>query len=159
VTGPGSDPLAETFHGKFIGYVHSDTVDEDVPHRRRDMIVDIEILDRYAEALAGIEDYSHLFVLFWMHKVDVADWRPRRHPHNNSELPQVGVFAARGRDRPNPIGLAVVELIARKDNRLTVRRLDAFDGTPIIDIKPYDYYDRVDELRVPAWWERKKHSK
>lgn len=159
MSGPRKETLPQTFQGTIIGYVHSDIPDADVPRRRRDMVVEIEILDRYAEALAGIEDYSHLFILFWMQKVDTAAWQPRRHPHNNPELPEVGVFAARGRARPNPIGLAVVELISRDGNRLTVKRLDAFDGTPIIDIKPYDQYDQVHSLRVPKWWKKKKHAK
>jgi len=62
------------------------------------------------------------------------------------------VFCARGRERPNPIGLAVVELLKRNKNVLTVKALDAYDGSPILDIKPYDQYDAVTGLRVAAWW-------
>jgi tRNA-Thr(GGU) m(6)t(6)A37 methyltransferase TsaA len=148
-------PIA-TIEAKVIGHVRSAIADEAVPRRRRDMVVDIEVLPEYRAALTGIEAYSHLFVLFWMHKAARADTPMLAHPHGNKDLPEVGVLAARGRNHPNPIGLAVVELIGHDGLRLTVRKLDAFDGTPVIDIKPYDGYDQVEHLRLPAWWKRKK---
>ena len=57
----------------------------------------------------------------------------------------------RTRNRPNPIGLAVVDLLGISGNRLTVRRLDAYAGTPVLDIKPYDHYDVFEDIRVPDW--------
>jgi tRNA (adenine37-N6)-methyltransferase len=76
----------------------------------------------------------------------------RVHPRGDETLPLTGVFAARGRNHPNPIGLAVVELLERDGPHLTVKRLDAYDGTPILDIKPYDHYDVFTEIEVPAWF-------
>ena len=74
------------------------------------------------------------------------------HPRGDTTRPAQGVFAARGRNHPNSLGLAVVELLTVAGATLTVRKLDAFDGTPLLDIKPYDSYDVVAEPRVPAWW-------
>lgn len=135
-----------------IGHVESTVLDADVSARRRHLVCDIVIDERWAEALDGIEAYSHLIVVFWMHKVDPGARVLRAHPRGRADLPEVGVLAARGRNHPNPVGLAVVELLGREGRRLRVRRLDAYDGTPIIDIKPYDPYDVVESPRVPAWW-------
>ena len=134
-----------------IGYVETTVPDDDIARRRRELVSDIVLRSEYADGLRGIEAYSHLIVLFWMDRVverkDLAG-----HPHANPALPLTGVFAMRGRTRPNPLGLAVVELVARHGNRLTVRRLDAFNGSPVIDIKPYDHYDSYTDIRVPAWF-------
>ena len=119
---------------------------------RRDIIAQIVVREKFAEALKGIEEWSHLIVLFWM---DRSDDNPRRlttHPRHRADLPEVGVLSARGRERPNPIGLAIVELLKRDGNVLTVKALDAYDGSPVLDIKPYDHYDAVNAIRAPAWW-------
>lgn len=134
-----------------VGRVDCAVPDAEIARQRRTLVSDIVIFDPFAPALAGIDAYSHLFVLFWM------DRRPASppllaHPRNDPTLPPTGAFAMRGRNHPNPIGLAVVELLARRDTRLTVRRLDAFDGTPVLDIKPYDHYDVVADPRVPQWF-------
>ena len=136
-----------------IAYVRHRVADAEVSRRRRDLVSEIVVLDRFAPSLDGIEDWSHLFVLFWMHKLP-SDGPSvlRARPRGRADLPELGVLAARGRQRPNPVGLAVVELLERRGNILSVRRLDAFDGTPVIDLKPYDDYDVVRDLRMPAWW-------
>ena len=72
------------------------------------------------------------------------------HPRHRTDLPEVGVFQARGPERPNPIGLAVVELLKRDENILTIKALDAYDGTPVLDIKPYDAFDAITELPSAA---------
>ena len=77
------------------------------------------------------------------------------HPRGYPALPLGGLFAARGRNHPNSIGLAVVELIERTGAVLTVRRLDAYDNTPILDIKPYDDYDVFPDIKVPEWIRRR----
>ena len=69
-------------------------------------------------------------------------------------MPILGVFATRTPHRPNPIGLTVVKLVERQNNILTVQGLDALDGTPILDLKPYDYWDRAKNILVPEWWKR-----
>jgi tRNA-Thr(GGU) m(6)t(6)A37 methyltransferase TsaA len=138
-----------------IGHVETTVADEDIPRRRRDIVSDVVIAERYRDALAGIEAYSHLFVLFWMHRVPRDAERLMAHPRGDPTLPLTGVLAARGRNRPNPIGLAVVDLIARRGTRLTVRRLDAYHGTPVVDLKPYDHLDVFPDLREPEWLRRR----
>ena len=136
---------------EIIGEVKTSTPDDLIARQRRTLVSDIVIDPAYAPALHGIEAYSHLIVLFWMHRARRDD-SPLMHPRGNPALPLTGVLAARGRAHPNPIGLAVVDLVERRDNVLTVRRLDAYDGTPVIDIKPYDDYDVYPDPRVPEWF-------
>ncbi len=119
---------------------------------RRDIVADIVVREELAGALLGIEEWSHLIVLFWMDQLAGKPHPLTTHPRHRADLPEVGIFAARGRERPNPIGLAVVELLKCDGNVLTVKALDAYDGSPVLDIKPYDPYDVVSDLRVPAWW-------
>lgn len=94
----------------------------------------ISILTRFAECLECIEDFSHIVVLCWMHRArrDVLKVRPRPRPDVIC-----GVFATRSPSRPNPIGLYVVKLLRREGNELHVEPMDAYDGTPVLDIKPY----------------------
>lgn len=106
-----------------------------------------------AEALDGLEDFSHIIVFYWMHQIAVSGQLPAKiHPRGKQELPLVGLFATRSPNRPNPIGKATVKLLGRQGNILEVEGLDATDGTPVIDIKPYiPGYDSVADARVPPW--------
>lgn len=119
---------------------------------RRDIVAKIVVREDLAKALEGIEQWSHLIILFWMDQLAGKPYSLTTHPHHRADPPEVGIFAARGRERPNPIGLAVVELLQRVGNVLTVKALDAYDGSPVLDIKPYDHYDVVGDLRPPPWW-------
>ncbi|MCW3987052.1 MAG: TrmO family methyltransferase, partial [Candidatus Bathyarchaeota archaeon] len=76
----------------------------------------------------------------------------KTHPRGRIDLPLLGVFATRTPHRPNPIGMTLVELLKVDGNVLTVRNLDAFDGTPVLDIKPFDNWDMTDDAQVPQWW-------
>lgn len=77
-----------------------------------------------------------------------------RHPQNRNDMPCVGIFSQRGKDRPNRIGTTAVEIVSVKEGELRIRGLDAIDGTPVLDIKPYyPAYDRRDAT-VPAWVDR-----
>lgn len=136
-----------------IGIIHHDVPDDAVRIKRRDLIARIHIFPEWEEALEGIEDFSHLFVLFWLHRVNTSDIPVKVHPRGIRSLPLVGLFATRTPRRPNPIGLAVTELIERKGAVLSVKGLDAYDGTPVLDLKPYDPWDRVEHPKVPQWWE------
>jgi len=135
-----------------IATVRSPFTKDGVRMSRRDIIAEIVVREDLAAALTGIEEWSHLIVLFWMDQLAGKPCRLTTRPRHRADLPEVGVFCARGRERPNPIGLAVVELLKRNKNVLTVKALDAYDGSPILDIKPYDQYDAVTGLRVAAWW-------
>ncbi len=133
-----------------IGKVRTDVPDADIPRRRRELVSRVEIDPRYVDGLVGIEAYSQIIVLFWMDRTPESDTLLVQ-PRGERTIDPVGVFAQRGRNRPNPIGLAVVDLIDCRDGVLTVRRLDAYDGTPVIDLKPYDSYDVFPNPRMPAW--------
>ncbi|MFJ8260604.1 SAM-dependent methyltransferase [Rummeliibacillus sp. NPDC094406] len=88
-------------------------------------------------AIKGINEFSHLEIIFYFNKVsDDKIQFEARHPRNNTKYPEVGIFAQRGKNRPNKLGVTIVELLQVEDNRIIVKGLDAIDGTPIIDIKP-----------------------
>jgi tRNA (adenine37-N6)-methyltransferase len=136
---------------KPIGYVKTQAVGNEVKDKTQTS--EIVIQPELAEALDGIADYSHLHVLFWLHEVsDEKRLMLKVYPRGRRDLPLVGVFAARTNLRPNPIGLTLVELVKVEDNVLTIRGLDAFNGTPVLDIKPYDYWDAAENAKVPQWW-------
>ncbi|MDO8601195.1 MAG: tRNA (N6-threonylcarbamoyladenosine(37)-N6)-methyltransferase TrmO [bacterium] len=109
------------------------------------------ILDKkFSLALKGIDDYSHIIVLYWMDKV--KDYVIQHRPQGNQEVPIVGIFACRCPARPNPIGITTVKLISHQGNKIKVKGLDILDGTPIIDIKPYwPQYDKVIKEKIPSW--------
>ena len=135
---------------KPVGYVRRASKQEDV--KDRTLASQIVIRREFAEALEGLEDFSHLFVIFYMHDVKREDAKELTvHPRGRLDLPLVGVLATRSAFRPNPIGLTVVELLERKGNVLVVKGLDAFDKTPVLDLKPVDDRDMVARPRVPEW--------
>jgi tRNA-Thr(GGU) m(6)t(6)A37 methyltransferase TsaA len=105
------------------------------------------------EALDALDEFSHIIVIYWMHEVNITAQLPCKiHPRGQQELPLVGRFATRSPTRPNPIGKTTVRLLERQGNILKVTGLDAIDGTPVIDIKPYiPGYDSVPDARVPPW--------
>ena len=119
-------------------------------------ISDIILDPKYEEALDGLEDYSHIFVLFWLSRVSQAKRRMAKvHPKSREDLPLVGVLATRTQYRPNPMGLTLVKLLAREKNILRVRGLDALDGTPVIDIKPISpRHEFPQKMRVPSWYKK-----
>ena len=134
-----------------IGCVKTDAVGDEVKDKSR--ISQIIIRDDLVEALEGVDGFSHLFVLFWLSQISPQKRRTLKvHPRGRMDMPLLGVFATRTNLRPNPIGLTLVELLKVEDNTLTVRGLDAFDGTPILDIKPFDSWDNAENARVPDWW-------
>jgi tRNA-Thr(GGU) m(6)t(6)A37 methyltransferase TsaA len=136
---------------KPIGFVRTRARGDEV--KDKTAIAEVVIRDELAEALEGIADFSHLYVLFWLNEVSSQERKMMKiHPRGREDLPLLGVFATRTKFRPNPIGLTLVELIKAKDNVLTVRGLDAFDGTPVLDIKPFDYWDIAKNARMPNWW-------
>ena len=114
------------------------------------------ILDRaYIGGLKGLEDFSHAIIVFLL---DQARFAPEKHlqrrPQNRDDMPLVGIFSQRGKNRPNRIGMTSVEIVAVTDDTLVVKGLDAVDGTPVLDIKPYyPAYDRKDAT-VPEWVDR-----
>lgn len=105
------------------------------------------------ESLLGLEDFSHAEILFHFHQVDPAKVvLDARRPRNNPEWPRLGIFAQRGKNRPNRLGSTIVRVLDRDGCRLRVAELDAIDGTPVLDIKPVmrEFLPR-DEVRQPRW--------
>jgi tRNA-Thr(GGU) m(6)t(6)A37 methyltransferase TsaA len=143
-------PSHEDIVLKPIGVVRTEAVGDEVKDKNR--ISQIIIHAEFAEALDGIEEFSHLFVLFWLNQVSRENERLKVHPRGRRDLPLLGVFATRSMLRPNPIGLTLVELIKVEGNVLMVRGLDALDGTPVLDIKPFDPWDTAKGAWVPRWW-------
>jgi tRNA (adenine37-N6)-methyltransferase len=106
-----------------------------------------------ADALQGLMDFSHVEVLFIFHRVDASKIvGGARHPRNNREWPLVGIFAQRGKNRPNRIGSTICRVSRVEGTRLFVAELDAIDGTPVLDLKPVmtEFLPRQ-EVRQPAW--------
>jgi endonuclease-3 related protein len=115
------------------------------------VISEIVVDRRLTDALDSLEEFSHIVVLFWMHKTS-GEPALKIHPRGKVELPLVGLFATRSPRRPNPLGETTVRLLERRGNILKVRGLDAINGTPVIDIKPYiPRRDWVAGAKVPSW--------
>jgi tRNA-Thr(GGU) m(6)t(6)A37 methyltransferase TsaA len=146
---------------KPIGVIRTTAVGNEV--RDKTHISQIIMRNELTEALGGIEDFSHLFVLFWLHETSFEQRKTLKvHPRGRKDMPLLGIFATRTMLRPNPVGLTLVELVKVEGNVLTVRGLDAFDGTPVLDIKPFDSWDNAKTAKVPKWWtkmENEKHKK
>jgi tRNA-Thr(GGU) m(6)t(6)A37 methyltransferase TsaA len=118
------------------------------------VVSDLVLDERYTEALDGLEDYSHVLVLFWMDQAGPPK-SLKGHVQGREDLPVVGLFARRAPSRPNPIGITAVPLLQRDKNVLRVRGVDAIDGTPLLDIKPYTpAFDSVERARIPEWCKR-----
>lgn len=103
------------------------------------------------EALAGLDTFSHAEVLFLFHAAD-TEHTGARHPRGNTAWPRVGIFAQRGKDRPNRLGATICEIRSVSGLEVEVTGLDAIDGTPVLDIKPVmSGFERRGSLREPAW--------
>jgi tRNA-Thr(GGU) m(6)t(6)A37 methyltransferase TsaA len=137
-----------------IGVVKSEVRQSPSPaYDWSNIVSTIEIDSGLTEMLEGLEQFSHLIVLYWMHQTKTGQLPVKVHPRRNPELPLVGLLATRSPHRPNPIGKATVSLLKRSHNLLTVAGLDAIDDTPVLDIKPYiPGNDSVEgEVRRPDW--------
>jgi tRNA-Thr(GGU) m(6)t(6)A37 methyltransferase TsaA len=129
------------------------TVAEDDEVKDKSLISQIILREELVEGLSGISGFSHLFILFYLNQVTSKQRKMlKTHPRGRQDMPLVGIFAARTMLRPNPIGLTLVELVKVEGNVLTVRGLDAYDATPVLDIKPYDFWDMAKNVKVPDWW-------
>jgi len=141
-----------------IGIIHSpfqDAGKAPCQGHKSEEISQIELFKQFEEGLKDIEGFSHIIVIFWFHKSQgyhmlvKTPWDDVLH----------GLFATRSPHRPCPIGLTIAELISREENILKVKGLDAIDGTPVLDIKPY--IPSIDERSVvkPGWLEGKLERK
>lgn len=136
----------ETINLHPIGYVISPVSEaKDMPPGG--VAAEIEVLPQYQPALLRIEENSHLWIHSWFHQASRG--KLTAHPRGNLEMPEYGVFALRSPGRPNPIALSLTRLVKVEKNKLYVERLDAVNGTPVLDIKPYFENDIVFSPRTP----------
>jgi tRNA-Thr(GGU) m(6)t(6)A37 methyltransferase TsaA len=122
--------------------------------RKTDKAVRIDVEKKYAEAIFGLEDFSHIVVLYWFHKNDTPKDRKilKVHPKANPKNPLTGVFATHSPRRPNLIALSICEITRIEGNSIYIDKIDALDGTPVIDIKCYIPSTRPNtNIRVPDW--------
>jgi tRNA (adenine37-N6)-methyltransferase len=105
------------------------------------------------EAFEGLEEFSHVEVVYFFDRVpEERIERSSRHPRGNTAWPKVGIFAQRGKNRPNRLGVSVVRLVRRSGRQLILQGLDAINGTPVLDIKPVmREFLPAGEIRQPQW--------
>jgi tRNA-Thr(GGU) m(6)t(6)A37 methyltransferase TsaA len=116
---------------------------------------EIEVDPAWAEALDGIEGFSHIWVVWWLDWHEQPPEQRKVHPEGREEMPRMGIFATRSPRRPNPVAITAVRLLERQGARLRVQGLDAYEGTPVLDLKPYlRRGDLIPEATMPDWLER-----
>jgi tRNA-Thr(GGU) m(6)t(6)A37 methyltransferase TsaA len=137
-----------------IGFVHStrkgiedDHWDAVAAH------VELDAAQFAAEALAGLDTFSHVEVVFLMDRVEASKIeRAARHPRNNAAWPKIGIFAQRGKNRPNRIGTTICRIVRLEGLALHLEGLDAIDGTPVLDLKPWvAQFGPRGDVRQPEW--------
>lgn len=146
---------------KPIGFVRHRFSDEEVKELLQGASGYVELLPEYIDGTSGLEGFSHIILITYLHKVSEEQRKVLRVRHRRllkfgidiSDLPEVGVFSTDSPHRPNPIGLSIVRLLKIEKNRLYVDGIDLFDGTPVLDIKPYDYGRIITGIKVPQWAE------
>jgi tRNA-Thr(GGU) m(6)t(6)A37 methyltransferase TsaA len=120
--------------------------------RWEERAAEIEMDDAWADALDGIQGFSHIWVVWWVDRSEGPPATMGVRPEGRPEMPLVGLLATRSPRRPNPVGITAVRLLERKGTRLWVQGLDAFEGTPVLDIKPYlRRGDLIPDATSPEW--------
>jgi tRNA-Thr(GGU) m(6)t(6)A37 methyltransferase TsaA len=138
-----------------IGIVKS-PVTEPTDEKWGEVISEIHINSEVAAGLTGIDNFSHAIIVYYMHLSTFNNSTDLiRRPQGREDMPLVGIFAQRAKHRPNPIGITSVEIIRVERNIVYVKGLDAIEGTPVLDIKPYfPAFDCRGEAITPEWVER-----
>jgi len=138
-----------------IGFVES-PVKEAVDENWGSVVSRIRLIKPWERGLKGLGEFSHLLIVFHMHQ---ATHDPKtdlvRRPRGQADMPAVGIFSQRAKHRPNPIGITAVRLLGIKGATLVVQGLDAIDGSPVLDLKPYvPEFDRVAGAKIPNWMKK-----
>ena len=135
-----------------IGKVRNDIADQKDNKWGAD-VSNIIINEELQAGLVGLSDFSHLIVIYYLDKACFnSELHLVRRPQGRDDMPMVGIFSQRVKDRPNPIGITAVEIISVDGNVIIVRGLDAINNTPVLDIKPYyPMYDCRNNAIVPEW--------
>ncbi|HEY9446246.1 MAG TPA: tRNA (N6-threonylcarbamoyladenosine(37)-N6)-methyltransferase TrmO [Burkholderiales bacterium] len=118
------------------------------------VVSEIHLEPQYQGGLQGLEGFSHVLVVFWLDQIKAFDPAKQllRKPRGMDDMQELGVFAQRTKYRPNPIGVTAVALAGIEGNVVSVRGLDALEGTPVLDLKPYiPEFDRIVDASVPSW--------
>lgn len=144
--------MAEALPLRAIGYVRSaatEAVDENWASVESRIVLEPDLRG----GLRGLEEFSHVVVVTYLHQASFdASRHLVRRPRGLPTMPELGIFAQRAKDRPNPLGITVVLLVAVEPDGIRVRGLDAIDGTPVVDIKPhFPDFDSAAGARVPGW--------
>ncbi len=118
------------------------------------LISRIEFIENFVEGLKGIEEFSHIYIIFWLDGVEKTSLQFTL--SNNHEDSPIGIYATRAPIRPNHIGLSLVEIVKHEGKDLWVRGLDAYNGTPVLDVKPYpnwggEQVQVVTDFKIPKW--------
>lgn len=145
-----------------IGYVKHTYSDDEVKNAYEGVDGYIEILPQYVEGLVGLEGFSHIIVIAYLHKVStrqrkVLKVKPKRLQKLGvplEDIPLVGVFTVDSPHRPNPIALSIVKLKKIKNNVLEVEGLDLFNNTPVLDIRAYTPARCISDLTLPQWYQQ-----
>jgi tRNA (adenine37-N6)-methyltransferase len=138
-------PIGRVASGRPVG-AHDD--------RWKEATAEIEVDAEWADALDGIVEFSHIWVVWWLDRSEGPPDFTHVRAERREEMPLVGIFATRSPRRPNPIALTAVRLLERKGGRLYVQGLDAYEGTPILDVKPYlRRGNLIAEATTPRWLE------
>ncbi len=114
----------------------------------------IDLDETYADGLLGLEEFSHIIVCYWLNENDTPERRGilQVYPRGDQANPLTGVFATHSPRRPNPLAITVCELLGIEENRIRVADIDAFDGSPVVDIKCYiDWAMPKEGIRLPGW--------
>ena len=115
-----------------------------------DVRSEVVFLPEFMDGLSRLEEYSHIYVIFYLHRQ--SGYRLRVHPRGDENLPLYGVFATRSPTHPNNLGLTLVRLLEVRGNSILVKGLDALDGTPVLDVKPYTgELERLGETDYPSF--------
>jgi tRNA (adenine37-N6)-methyltransferase len=144
--------VSEVFVIEPVAIVRS-TRDEPEDDRWDEESASIELLAPFDErALRGLSDFSHCLVVYVFDRATWDESKVARHPRGNVSWPEVGIFAQRAKDRPNRLGVTVCRILGVEGSTITVTGLDAIDGTPVVDIKPWmsEFGPRGD-VSQPSW--------
>jgi len=135
-----------------IGVVKSD-ITEVADSNWGNVVSRIIINDDLADGLIGLQDFSHLVIVYHLNKAEFSEKEHLiRRPKGRDDMPNIGIFAQRSKNRPNGIAISNVKLLCVNKNVVEVQGLDAIDGTPVLDIKPcYPQYDLRENVIVPSW--------
>ncbi len=146
--------MADSFTVQPVGYVSS-PVKQQTDQGWGDVVSTIEVVSDLRSGLSGLGQFSHAVVVTYLHEARFDSARHlQRKPRGLDAMPEVGIFSQRAKDRPNPVGITVVSIVGVTETGVSVRGLDAIDGTPVLDIKPYvPHYDCVGQATVPSWME------